>query len=428
MNKDAYLKVSTLSKIIFENLGNVSFQAPTLFIPNTDDIKKRLDEAVIQYVTLNGEISIDISEFEIIVFYDQTDFFTRIELVDIEDDIEDDFAILVVNYDFNDFQYYDAEKDLVFTSGDTEPDNHFLCENTVYYLKFLEALRAKIADYDNTPITELIIFDTKRSVRELKYTDIPPLWDSSKRIRRDCSLELLFEKFSSIEFQSFFKNELAAFIKNVPEDGMMKKLIDKLPRLIRNVDINLRLYLNQFSFEKLKNEIQREKIKYLKSLRDILGKFISQVIAIPLSISATAFATYQIKNSFILTLALIAFLIYSLYVMHIQLIYLRDVREIEEDIEDEFDNIKKSSGLQNQEFEKEEAKLEHKIKITKITIKTFIAAIISLTILFLVFIALQRLIDLEIIIISTFAYICLIMIRMYIDRNIVNVADEKVSP
>jgi len=427
MNREAYLKVSTLSAIILENLENkenVSFLAPTLFIPNTFD-KKKLDDAGIPY-TLNGGISIDFTDqaLGIIFFYDQEDFFIRVEL----EDIENDFAILVVNDDFNDFQYYDAEKDLVLTSGGKEPDNHFLCENTVYYLKFLELLRSNIADYDNSPIHELIIFDTQRNLRELKYPDIPPLWNTSTRIRTTCALELLLKEFSSsIEFQCFFKNELAAFIKNAFQDGMMKNLIDKLPALIRVVDINLRLYLNKFSFEKLENEIQKEKIKYLKSLRDILGKFISQVISIPLSISATAFATYQIKNSFILTLALFAFLIYSLYVMHIQLIYLRDVRDIEEDIEDEFDTIKKNSGLNGKPFEKEKRKLEHKIKISKITIKTFVAAIISLTLLFLIFIALQRLIKVPIIIISTFFYICLIIARMSIDRNIVNVADEKVS-
>jgi hypothetical protein len=442
MNIDTFNKISTLSEIIFENLEDVSFdEVNTIYIPNNNDIKYRLDQSGIKYNKCNHNLSVDINKLGIKVFYDEEHFRKIFRY----HHFNNDFAVLVIKDDFNDFQYYDKTENKVFTSKKIEVKKHFLIENTVYYLKLLKVLKSeKIADYVNGPLNEIIIFD-KEGIRKLKYPSIHPLLNVSISIKKNC--ELLFKNLRSKEFPFIFKNELAEFSREAAEDEMMVELINKLPRLNHNAEINLRLYLKDFSFEKLKSEIQKEKIKYFESLRNILGKFINQVIAIPLSISATAFATYQIENSFILTLALSAFLIYSLYVTHVQIIYLREVRETEKEIEDEFATIRKKLGpkedkkdepdttkeepLGKEEKEKineinnEEKKVIDKLKIAKITIITFLIAIISLTLLFILFIAIQRLVGLTIVIVSTSVYIGLIAARFYIDCRQVKVATDE---
>lgn len=425
MNIKTFNKVSTLSKIIFENLEDVTFdELNTIYIPNKDDIKYRLDQVEINYDYKNNKLSVNINELGIKVFYDEKHF----RKIFRAHHLNNDFAILFIKDYFNDFQYYDKKENKVFKAEKIEVKNHFLIENTVYYLKLLKVLKSeKIADYVNGPLNEIIIFD-KEGIRKLKYASIHPLLNVSSSIKKDC--EQLFKNLKSKEFPFIFKNEIAEFSREAPEVGMMVELINKLPRLNYNAEINLRLYLNKFSFEKLKSEVQKEKIKYLKSLREILGKFINQVIAIPLSISATAFAIYQIKNSFILTLALIAFLIYSIYVTHVQLIYLREVSETKQEIEDEFKNIrnkmrkeeKDESDTTEEEDEKkkeindEEKKLKDKIKVSKITIITFVIAIILLTLLFILFIVVQSLVGLTTIIILACVYIGLVATSIYIDK------------
>lgn len=417
MNKEAFTKIETLSKIIFNNLGNASFKRPNISIPDTKGIRGMLEQVGIEYDTMDNQLDVDIKELGVTTFYHQKDLCDFVE----SSNTETDFAILVVTGDFNDFQYYDSQKNRVLKSGKRLADNHFLTENTVYYYKFLEKLKSNIADYKDKTWKKIIIFD-KEGARILKYPNKPPLWKASGHIREVC--ELFFEKLKHADFQEFFKNVLADFIKPKAEENMMKTIIDNLDMLISNTDKDIRLYKSKFSYEKLKNEIREQKIKYLKNLRDILGKFVAQVVAVPLSISGTLFATYQIKNDIMLGFALSAFLIYSIYVMHVQLLYLREVWDIEEDIKDDFAKIKNDSGLGKNEFYKEEKKLIDKLSTAKTTIRFFVITIIGLTLIFLISVAALNLIKLLVVSIPAFSYVLLISARIYIHFRQVNYSDE----
>jgi len=417
MNSDAYSKIETLSKLVCKDKKNVSFTLGDLFVPNRKAIRSKLEKAGIEYETWDKKLRIDISTLGIKTFFNEQTFLGLVE----SSDTEGDFAILCVNDDFDDFQYYDSKEKKVFKSGRREVNDHFLSENTVYYFKFLKELRSNIADYDNETRRKIILFDSE-GVRTLKYPDNPPLWKGAEHIREVC--ERFFEKFKQSDFEGFFKNVLADFIKITAEENMMKVVIDNLDTLITKTDKDIRLYINKFSYEKLKNEIREQKIKYLKNLRDILGKFIAQVVAVPLSISGTLFATYQVRNTFMAGFALAAFLIYSIYAIHVQLLYLREVWDIEEDTKDDFSKIKEDSGLDEKEFEKEEKKLNVKLNTAKGTIRFFVCTLIVLTLIFLIAVAALDLIQWLVVLISTISYILLIFARVYIHRRQVKYSDE----
>jgi len=115
----------------------------------------------------------------------------------------------------------------------------------------------------------------------------------------------------------------------------------------------------------------------------------TQLIAVPISISATIFATYKIKDPSIILLVGIAYTVYVIFVIHIQSIYHKDVKEIKQDFERDFRNIADKSGLEASVIDIERNKIERRINNTNTLIYLFCIIITALDCLFNLFLAQQ---------------------------------------
>jgi hypothetical protein len=169
----------------------------------------------------------------------------------------------------------------------------------------------------------------------------------------------------------------------------LTEVVLSLETITREADNNLQLYLRNFSFEHLKNSLQKEKDNYFSSLRDILGKNLSQIVAIPVSFAASVFATYKVNDIFILVIILVAFLLYSIFTRYLQSLYLKDVKEIEDSFNRDFTIIAQKSGLAATDINVEKLKIERRISDIKNVIARFRYLLVGLTTIFIIFIGYQ---------------------------------------
>ncbi len=90
-----------------------------------------------------------------------------------------------------------------------------------------------------------------------------------------------------------------------------------------------------------KDSLYKEKEKYFLSIREIINKIFSQAVGIPISISATVFASYKVSDdNLMLLIVLLTFFIYVVFYIKIQLIYRADIGELKNDFTKDFDVIK----------------------------------------------------------------------------------------
>ena len=140
---------------------------------------------------------------------------------------------------------------------------------------------------------------------------------------------------------------------------------------------------------KKKSELLKQKEEYFASIRDLISKIFTQSISLPISISISAFATYEVSNPFILMLILIAFLVYSSLYVFYQWSLLKDLKEIEIDFESDFKIIEEKSGFSSELVEGEKGKVKNRISTAFATIYFMIFVIVSLTFLVVLYIVNQ---------------------------------------
>ncbi|HWK03769.1 MAG TPA: hypothetical protein VNS58_09060 [Puia sp.] len=281
---------------------------------------------------------------------------------------------------------YDRQAGIT-TSGPGAIPGLFLIENALaYYDAFGAFTDAQFADYVNTLNKEIVLYSSAKGIKRIAYPDYLPNFDPSTAIIAGVST--LLSRLSSPDFSIYFKNELFGFTPTSPASELQEILI-ALPALIRSADNNLQLYLKNFSFEKLKSDLIKEKEKYFASLRDILGKNLSQIVAIPISFAASVFATYKVNDVFILLIILAAFLAYSWFTYYLQSLYLEDVGEIEQDFGRDFRELADKSGLPAGTIDAEKVKIERRIQDIRMVIRRYRILLIALSIVFTLFIVYQ---------------------------------------
>ncbi len=256
----------------------------------------------------------------------------------------------------------------------------FLISNLINYILVIEYFKSsQFADYFNGAEKEVIIYSTTKGIFKLLIPSVPPPLDYKVNFEND--IIVLLKKLANSEYSIHFKNKLFSLDKKLDEDQIVT-LINNLGNLINEAENDYQLQLKNFSFDKLKSDLQKEKEKYFSSLREILSKILGQIVGVPISIAASTFASYKIESVLILVLVLVAFFIYVVFAIYFQYIYFKDVKEIEKDFEEDFKKIKEKSGLLETDIENERLKIVRRIKAIKNTIWIFVGSISLLTLLF----------------------------------------------
>jgi hypothetical protein len=248
--------------------------------------------------------------------------------------------------------------------------------NLFRYYKLCTFLESDtFCDHYNTIREEYVFYSSSQGVIRIHYTTVAP---RIKIADYSNGLDSLIGLLGDHHYKIYFVNSLFQIAQGKPviELADLLAIADHLVAIIRR---DYELALKQFDFEKFKDRLLKEKEKYFASIREILSKVFSQLIGIPISISATAFATYRVQHETItLVMILVGFLFYIIYYVKIQSIYRKDILDLQVDFEKDFEIIKTKSGLPADIIEQENNKVRRKLTQTKSMITFLICGILVL--------------------------------------------------
>lgn len=339
----------TKAKYIFDLIINA---ADASFIAESDDIE--LDERFIDYSELTkqdiefekilGKCRITTNQIGLRIFWDEPDFLERV----IKNDLERD--CLIVNKESNIPIFYDHNKNKEFLNFSDEKS--WLFENATYYYKTLELFEQQehkedhifyFVDHFNKTLRTIIFTSlNKEGKLTISYPKGLPSLNSKKSIKE--SVSKLIEAFSkeNKHYPKFIKSELFKSLIKEKKEMRIIKLFDNMEEVLNIAEQNFELYLTELSLDKFKTDYIEYKEKFFLQLRDILGKVTSQVLALPISLTAAAFASYKTANDVkIFALVTLVFFLYTIYATFLLRLYKYDLRDIEQTFDRDFFKLEK---------------------------------------------------------------------------------------
>ncbi len=310
---------------------------------------------------LNG---IDLISFSELETYFEYDFITK------------DFVILS---NTGEYYYYQAEKKSVEASTSASADFLTKCKNIFSYYILYDFLKSEdFSDHHNDANSEIVIYSSSKGIFRIIYDSLPIIEDS-----KDIAAKItkLISRVEPVQIRSFFKNALFTF-SNGKGIISINEIINKTDELIDTAERDFELASKQFDFDKFRDSLHKEKEKYFNSIRDIINKIFSQAIGIPISITATVFATYKVNDdNVMLSIVLSAFLLYVCFYIKIQLVYKADIKELKNDFLNDFEIIKSKSGLPEKDINSEKSEVDRKLNSSLSMINWLIGTVIGLGLL-----------------------------------------------
>lgn len=290
--------------------------------------------------------------------------------------VDEEFAILNSNGDYcrNELQ----SLKLTFNEN-ASCDFKTYCTNIFYYFKLYNFLKSEdFADHHNDANSEIVIYSSAKGIFKIHYTPIPTV-EKTKDISQ--SVLKLIEIATPIQLRLFFKNALFTFSSGTGVISI-SEILEKSQDIISATKRDFELVSKQFDFDKFRDSLYKEKEKYFANIRDIVNKIFSQAIGIPVSISATVFATYKVSDdTLMLMIVWLSFILYAIFYVKIQLVYRADIKELDTDFKNDFGIIKTKSGLPEDLIQGEKTKIESKILSSITMIDLLICVVIGLGIL-----------------------------------------------
>jgi hypothetical protein len=292
----------------------------------------------------------------------------------------------------NDTVFFDVNGDYaVLTSSKlvswSSDDFKNTIENVIAYYRLKITLSEEsVSDHHNSGGKQFVFYSSTKGVIKITYESPAPLVVSQVNL---VIIQSLIESIKNPAHKIHFINGLFKITNEKP--------IVSLATIITNADLivaiikrDYEITLKQFDFDKFKDNLLKEKDKYFNSVREIVNKVFGQLIGIPISISASAFATYKVENeASTLALILLGFAFYVFLYIKIQLSYLNDLIDIKTDFDRDFEEIKLKSGLEEKLIQVECDKVHKKIRQTRSMIRIMIGGICVLGVSFVIYLVNQ---------------------------------------
>ncbi|KZE76707.1 hypothetical protein AV926_14960 [Myroides marinus] len=224
-------------------------------------------------------------------------------------------------------------------------DNHFVLiskSNNVMYVGYL-----------NNDLRVAKLDDLKRSVNTLM-----------SRFQKN---PYLGEVIDNGEYIRLFIENIALFgIESQKKEDRLFYILSNVDSLLTKIDCDYDHYVSEFSFEKVKSKFKEERNKYFESIDKGLESINKQVLSLPLTFGATAFATHQMKDHpLVLFFILITYALYS-YIAFTSLdISKYNLECIEKDIYKERKELTTSLGDNIRDFKSDFYKIDSKVRKTK---------------------------------------------------------------
>jgi len=267
--------------------------------------------------------------------------------------------VIIIDWD-DGWVVYDASSESVHRSTGALAAP-YLISNAVAYLALLPKLKTDVADYFNPTDKELVLYSPQKGIKKIFVPAGIPNLDPTKVLEPGMTaLGELVEARSGKDFVKCFKDILAGYVPT-EKAKELEQIIGELPALTAAAENNLQVYYKGFSFEKLRNDLLKEKDKYFSSLRDILGKVMNQIVGLPVSLAASVYTSYKADNNVVLILVLVAYLAYAVFTHYLQSLVIQDLNEVASDFSSDFDTIAVNSGLPPDVIGRERGKIERRI-------------------------------------------------------------------
>lgn len=336
---------------IIDQATKVKYNVTELYISLEFDSTQIRDNHALQLSDLEIEknrncIRISLNQRTFKIFIDISDFNQRIKKQDVTDD---NFSkdLLILNRTSKEILLYKYEKIETFRNFELTNANH-LFTNTLSYFRLLNFLKSQehkedrhfyFVDYFNTDHRRIIITSLKKEGKlTIGYPDAIPDFDINKRL--DIKITHFIESFEQKQLPKFLKAELFNVLPSFKKEDRLVAFIDNLEFIQEKAEQNFEIYLSDLTLDAFKNQFLEFRLKYFNQLRDLLSKITTQILALPLSISASAFATYKSIDSILLcSIIVIAFTLFSIYSIFMLKAHRDDVKEINKLFENDYNSF-----------------------------------------------------------------------------------------
>lgn len=359
-----------INKLIVSNKEKILYKNNRISL-NTDN--KEQYDCFLAYENPNISYSDEVLEINLNnILSDTNVYYNETEFVRINEDsdcnsIEKDIAIL----------FYKESRLLIYNKSNQNSSNFFI-SNQIAYRQFVKQLKSKIFSDDYNNISrQILLYSIDKGIYKINLPILDPILDDSKDFY--CFVDLFLTKCQSIDFILHFKNQLYN-LPIIAEENKIQYIISVLSELINKADMEYQLFSKKFSFKKLRTELRQEKEIYFKSLTEIISKITTQIISVPISISAALFASYK-SDGWLQVLIFIVFWGYIIFVLKIHDLYKNDVSDLEYTLNKDFDIINRDSGFSKQEIQKEKDSIQKRIDNIKNIIRYFKISFITIAII-----------------------------------------------
>lgn len=303
---------------------NEDTETITLFTDNIEEFQ----QINITTTIIPQGIEFSINQFDYLLFFDVEHFRKNWKKF-----INNDKDVAILNIDSSALFYLNSERKTFVDF--LEQTNHFF-DNAIVYSNFINFFIEKSRD-ENNKFQFVDSFDTNN--RKLFFTSSKDpgklvigypleLVELDDKINYSIILKRLKDSFdpSSKNLPIFIKNEIFRFFEDRFDLNGFVKLFKDLNKVLDNAEKNYQIYLHDLSLDKIKSDYKEYKQKYFASQNDILNKITTQVIALPISIAASAYSLYNLKGEVFPTMiVLFGLLSYIIYVTFIVGIYFSDI-------------------------------------------------------------------------------------------------------
>ena len=229
---------------------------------------------------------------------------------------------------------------------DSKKDSsNFLFINTIAFFKLIFFLKDNehkedkhfyFVDYFNIDYRRIIITSLKKEGKlTIGYPMMLPDFDN--RISIKSQIDRFILAFQEKQLPKFIKTELFNYLPAYRQEERLEAFIKNLNVIMEKAEQNFEIYLSDLSLDNFKTQFLEFRIKYFNQFRDILSKITTQILAFPLSITASAFATYKTIDSILLCSLIVAgFIVFSIYSLFTLRAHKEDVIEIKKLFEADF--------------------------------------------------------------------------------------------
>ncbi len=355
-----------------DNAANIEFDGRYLKLKVTADEVGKLKADGLPFDEQDNKFDLyGTWDTNLYIFYNIDDFVKRYKPQQDYDNI----VILIIDFE-NSY--------LLKTEGKNDVINAKLANYDAFkrILDFLLSATSFIS-YPNKAIREFVLVSEK-GVIDIEYNPL-----DSRTIDID-SLPELFNRlkicFGSAEYQGFFRDAIIDTFTRFEKKDRFYQLLLSLSILLDIAERDYQFFIKKFAFDKVKSKFKEERKGYFDEIEKSIDNVNKQVVAFPLTFSASVFAGFQVKDKpFVLVLIFLAYSIYTFIAWRVINLSKSNIDSVGKDIVFEAKNIREMYGLLLKVFMPDFKKIRARIKQVNSLIYILRFTLIFLLIIFAAF-------------------------------------------